>query len=266
MQPPGLKENEPVYLPRRMHVTGDIQVHEVAFAGEELWIVNTLFSALCTLDAEHSFVPRWHPPFVSSVGRADHCHLNGLAIDGGRPRFATALGESMAPAGWRETVRRGGVVIDVESGETVIRGLSLPHSPRVYEGRTYVLESGRGTLAVVDPAAGTAEAIAELPGFTRGLACAGPYAFVGLSAVRQSSTFGRTLLLDRVESPCCGLAVVDLRTGSIEATARFEGGAHEVFDVQVLPFRFPDLLDTSAALAGSTYLLPESSSLCGRGE
>lgn len=39
------------YLPRRIHVTGDIDVHEMAYdAADELWLVNTRFSCLCTLD------------------------------------------------------------------------------------------------------------------------------------------------------------------------------------------------------------------------
>src|ERR1044071_9941360 len=47
------------YLPRRIHVTGDIDIHELAWDGsDELWVVNTRFCCLCTLVAEHSFYPR----------------------------------------------------------------------------------------------------------------------------------------------------------------------------------------------------------------
>jgi len=73
------------FVPRSAHVTGDIAVHELAWAGEELWVVNTRFSCLCTLHPDYSFVPRWRPPFVTAFTADDRCHLNGLAIVEGRP-------------------------------------------------------------------------------------------------------------------------------------------------------------------------------------
>ena len=50
--------HDAVYLLRNVHITGHVDIHEMAFAGSECWYVNTLFSYLCTLDREHSFVPR----------------------------------------------------------------------------------------------------------------------------------------------------------------------------------------------------------------
>ena len=38
----------------------------MAWVGDELWMVNTLFSCLCTVDDRHSFVPRWRPSFISA--------------------------------------------------------------------------------------------------------------------------------------------------------------------------------------------------------
>ena len=86
------------YLARSSHFSGDIQCHEMAFCGGELWIVNTLFSCLCTLGQRYSFVPRWQPPFITGLAAEDRCHLNGLAIEDAEPRYVTALGETDAPA------------------------------------------------------------------------------------------------------------------------------------------------------------------------
>src|SRR5947207_1569830 len=71
LEPPG--RHDACYLPRAAHVTGDIRIHELAWAGAELWLVNTRFSCLCTLDREHSFVPRWRPPFISELTPEDRC-------------------------------------------------------------------------------------------------------------------------------------------------------------------------------------------------
>ena len=77
--------------------------------------------------------------------------------------------------------------MDVRSGEVICRGLSMPHSPRWHDGRLWLLESGTGQLVLVDLATGRRQTVAELPGFTRGLAMLGPYAFVGLSKIRPTS-------------------------------------------------------------------------------
>src|SRR5436190_5666769 len=85
-------QHDACFLPRSCHVTGDIGVHELAWVGEELWVVNTRFSCLCTLHPDSSFVPRWQPPFITALAAEDRCHLNGLAIVDGTPRYVTALG------------------------------------------------------------------------------------------------------------------------------------------------------------------------------
>src|SRR4051812_41470161 len=132
-------QHDACYVPRSCHVTGDVGVHELAWAGEELWLVNTRFSCLCTLHPDYSFVPRWRPPFVSALAAEDRCHLNGLAVADGRPRYVTALGETDTAGGWRANKPQGGCLMEVGSGEVVSRGLSMPHSPRWHDGRLWLL-------------------------------------------------------------------------------------------------------------------------------
>ena len=118
----------------------------------------------------------------------------------------------------------------------MIRGLAMPHSPRLHEGRVWLLDSGRGRLVVTDLAHGTVEAITELPGYTRGLAFFGPLAFVGLSKLRKkNSSIDGVPIANRRESLKCGVAVVDLASGRQVALLEFQTGIEEVFDVQVLP-------------------------------
>jgi uncharacterized protein (TIGR03032 family) len=143
-------KHDACYLPRTGHFTGDIRVHEVAWADEELWLVNTRFSSLCTRAPDSSFVPRWRPPFVSALSSDDRCHLNGLAVVDGRPRYVTCLGETDTPGGWRANKANGGRLLDVPSGACITHGLSMPHSPRWYGDKLWVLESGNGAIAAVD--------------------------------------------------------------------------------------------------------------------
>jgi uncharacterized protein (TIGR03032 family) len=245
------------YLPRSCHVTGDIGVHELAWVDNDLWVVNTRFSCLCTLHSDYSFVPRWRPPFVTALAAEDRCHLNGLALVDGRPRYVTALGESNTAQGWRANKPQGGCLLDVSTSEVIGRGLSMPHSPRWHDGRLWLLESGTGQLLLVDPTTGQRLSVAELPGFARGLAFAGPYAFVGLSKIRQSSALDGVPLAQRREQLKCGVAVVDLRSGQIIALLEFQTAVEEIFDVQLLlGVRFPEVIGFQQETIQHTFVVP----------
>jgi uncharacterized protein (TIGR03032 family) len=241
-------------LPLHVHVTGNIQVHELAYVEDELWAVSTRFSCLVTFDDDHSFVPRWRPPFISALAAEDRCHLNGFAAVEGRIAFASALGLTDSPGGWRDAKGTGGVVLDVPSGEVVLSGLSMPHSPRWYDGRLWVLESGKGALVAADPVTGQVETVVELPGFTRGLTFVGHYAFVGLSQVRES-VFRGLPILERQERKC-GVWIVDVRTGAVVGNLEFTGAVQEIFDVQVLPWRWPELGELDGELLGRSFVIP----------
>jgi uncharacterized protein (TIGR03032 family) len=258
LEPAG--KHDSCFLPRQILITGQIGIHDIAWVGDELWAVNTRFSCLCTLDKRWSFVPRWRPQFVSGLASEDRCHLNGLGLRDGKPKYVTALGETDAAAGWRENKARGGCLIDVESNEFISRGLSMPHSPRWYNNQLWILESGAGSLATVELATGKLNTVALVPGFTRGLDFFGPYAFIGLSQVRESAVFSGIPITERLplEERKCGVWVVDTRNGKTVAFLHFQEGVQEVFAVQILPgMRYPDVLTQEHAMVGNAILLPD---------
>jgi uncharacterized protein (TIGR03032 family) len=82
--------------------------------------------------------------------------------------------------GWRDHRRDSGIVIDVATGETVAGGLSMPHSPRLHDGRLYLLQAGTGEFGWIDLATGRFTALCFLPGFARGLAFLGNHAVIGV--------------------------------------------------------------------------------------
>ena len=237
-----------VYAPHVGWVTGDVDAHDVGFAsdGRPLF-VNTKFSCLATVSDGHSFRPIWTPPFISRLAPEDRCHLNGLALEDGRARYVTAVSRSDASDGWRDRRADGGIVIDVEENQIVVEGLSMPHSPRLYDGRLWLLNSGAGELGFVDPQSHRFEAIAFCPGYARGLAFVGRHAILGLSMPRENRTFSGlpldAALQARNTDPRCGLAIIDLETGDMTAWVRIEGLVRELYDVAVLPnVRRPSLI------------------------
>lgn len=224
------------FLTRSGQYTGDISIHDLAWGNQELWIVNTRFSCLCTLSNKYNFLPQWRPNFVSAIAPEDRCHLNGVAMVNNLPKYVTVLGRTDTPGGWRDHKASGGCILEVPSSRVITQGLSMPHSPRMYQNRLWALNSGHGEIVTVDIASGKQEKIVSLPGYTRGLALVGKYAFVGLSKIRETAIFGNLPIGDRFNELKCGVAVVDLQTRQMVSLLEFQAGVDEIFDLQISPF------------------------------
>jgi uncharacterized protein (TIGR03032 family) len=240
---PGTFANERfdrLFVPRNSQTTGAVDIHEIGIepSGRVIF-VNTSYSCLATLSPTHGFRPIWKPPFISKLAPEDRCHLNGLAMEDGRARYVSAVCRSDVISGWRDRRERGGLIIDLADDDRLLtEGLSMPHSPRVWNGQLYVLDSGRGYLCQVDRQSGEAERIAFLPGFLRGLSFVGNYAIATLSLPRDRSFAGLELddeLKTRDGEPWCGVQIVDLGTGDVVQWVRLTGGIRELFDVTVIP-------------------------------
>ena len=227
-----------VLVPRVAHTTGYVDAHElnVDRSGRPLF-VNTKYSCLATIDPDYSFRPVWKPPFISELVPEDRCHLNGLAMEDGVPRYVTAFDVTDSKSGWREGPRNRGVVIDVASGEIVADSLYMPHSPRLHDGALWVLESARGYLVRIDLSTGKKTEVAFCPGFVRGLSFHGGYAIVATSKARENSSelpLHEELRKHDAE-PWCAILVVDLKLGLISNFIRYDAEITELFDVAVMP-------------------------------
>ncbi|MDB4749972.1 TIGR03032 family protein [Rubripirellula sp.] len=260
--PPVTTQHDACFLPRVTHWTGDIQIHEMAWVGQgteaELWFVNTRFSCLCIRSGLYNFQPVWRPSFITDFIPGDCCHLNGLGLRQGVPRYVTALGETANARGWRENKKDGGILMDVESGDVITRGLSMPHSPRWYQDRLWVLESGHGGLGYIESETGKYVELIALPGFTRGLAFCGPLAFVGLSQVRETAVFGGVPIAEKqLDQRTCGVWVVNIETAKTVAFVKFEDAVQEIFAVEVVPHRFPELVNEQKDLLDGSFELPD---------
>jgi len=229
-----------LYVPKVGYTTGDLDIHDIAVeASGRVVFVNSNFSCLATLSERDSFRPLWRPPFVSKLAPEDRCHLNGLALENGKARYVTAVAATDVADGWRDRRRDGGCVVDVRSNQVIASGLSMPHSPRVYRDRLWLLNSGTGYVGSLNPADGTFQPLTFCPGYLRGLAFVGDYAIVGLSRPRHNKTFSGLPIDDMLATKGaiahCGLQVIDLRTGDVVHWVRLDGIVSELYDVAVLP-------------------------------
>ena len=180
-----------VLIARGGHITGNIDSHEVAIDSEGRPVfVNSAYSCLATLDPVHSFRPIWKPPFISEFVPEDRCHLNGLAMLNGKPKYVTAVAQTDKADGWHGKPLPKGVLIDVETDEVVTDNLSMPHSPRVVDGKVYALDSGRGFLVQIDPETGKVERSGLLPWMASRVWGKGNHPLVTVSKPRYGSFEG----------------------------------------------------------------------------
>jgi uncharacterized protein (TIGR03032 family) len=248
-----------VFVPQNIVYTGHLAVHDMAYGTapgyEGLWFINSAFSCLSVMDPNFSFVPKWRPSWISGLAFENRCHLNGLAMVDGAPRYVTSLSQADTPQGWRQDKGTTGLIVDITSNKVVASGLSMPHSPRWHKNKLYFLESGKGSLASVDHKTGEITTIATLPGFTRGLSFIGDYALVGLSQVRETA-FKDLPVTSTKQERNCGIWVVDTRSGKTVATLKFDGVIQELFEVTVVEnSSWPVFVDRIPQTA-SAFVLP----------
>lgn len=230
------------FMPRQSEFTGHLDLHDLSIDSQGRSVfVNTRYNCLATPDPRHSFAELWRPPFISALVDEDRCHLNGLAMEDGQPRYVTAVSRSDTIDGWRDRRADGGIVVDVNTNEIVCDNLSMPHSPRMHDGRLWVLNSGRGELGEVEfDTNGKGQFVPHVfcPGFARGLAIHGRYAFVGLSKPRYQRFEGLELdtrLAESDSEPWCGVQIIDLKTKSCVDWLRIDGAVAELYDLELLP-------------------------------
>jgi uncharacterized protein (TIGR03032 family) len=228
-----------MYVPRHTFTTGDCDIHDIAgnSKGRPIF-VNTLYSCLAIVSPRYSFEPIWKPGFISKLAPEDRCHLNGMAMVDDRPRYVTCVANSDVSDGWREHRADGGLVIDITTNDVVAGGLAMPHSPRFYNDRLWVHNSGKGEFGYVDMKAGKFEPIAFCPGYLRGMSFIGDYAVVGMSLARNNINFSGLPLDEALKShnaeARCGIQVIDLNNGNIVHGIRLGGAVQELYDVVTL--------------------------------
>jgi uncharacterized protein (TIGR03032 family) len=248
--------NDVTFVPRKSYVTGDILGHEIAWLGGKLVFINTRFSCLSAVSEHFSFKSVWQPRFVTDLVAEDRCHLNGMALNENGVQFVTALGETNSPEGWRDNKRDGGILLHVPTGEIVCRKLCMPHSPRIYANRLWLLDSGMGELQIVDPTNGVREPVCRLPGYLRGLTFFDRFAFVGLSKIRESNIFGGLPISEKIADLKCAVYVIDLGTGQPVGLIEFTKGIEELFDLTIIPnFTTPGIIGFEEDVVDGLYIM-----------
>ena len=248
-----------VFQPVASYHTGYLNHHDSILVENQYITVSSLFSCLGKVDGIHSFSPTWKPFFVTSLVPEDRCHLNGVAVEHNKPKYASSFCQSSQEHTWRTLPTNQGVIIDVETNNILAEGFIRPHSPRIYKGDLYLLNSAEGALVKVDRTTGNVVTLAVFPGFTRGLSFYEDYAFVGLSKLRE----GKNPLA--LEFPIyksdaklkSGIAVWQLSVNRLVGFIEYTTEITEVYDVAILEnYRRPMIFNTISDSYRKSFILP----------
>ena len=248
-----------LYMPRVTYHTGQLDIHDLNFGeNNTLYAVNTSFSCIVKIDDSYNFVPFWKPPFVDSIASEDRCHLNGMAMLNGKPKYVTAFNQGNTHQSWRENVTKTGILMDVETNEVILENLAMPHSPRIFNGQLYVLLSATGELIRVNIEERSYEVVVTLDGFVRGMDVYKDYLFIGLSKLRKnSSTFAK---LDFAEAANeAGIMIVHLPTAAIAGKITYQTSLDEIYDVHILGGKMrPNVLNTIRPDYKAGLMIPDA--------
>ncbi|MEA3354462.1 MAG: TIGR03032 family protein [Campylobacterota bacterium] len=244
-----IKQADSLYLHRASLTTGMINIHDIAWGDEGLWVVNSTFSCLSTLSPNNSFIARWKPEFISELVPEDRCHLNGMAMLEGRPKYVTTFNMEDSKDSWSQGRIDYGTLIDIDTNEILIEGMIMPHSPKVYKDDVYVCESGLGVVWRYNPKTKEKTEVVKLQGFTRGLYFYGGIMFVGLSQVRASEIKNPTPLSIEYDETYAGVWMINLETNEEIGHIKFDGDVDQIYDIAVIPgSTMPELLDVNSSL------------------
>lgn len=198
----------------------DLDVHDLLPMGDTLAVACTGINAVVQLDAAFAELARWSFP-----GDGDAWHINSLALYRGR-LVASAFGRFDSHRGYKDRTEGAGMVFDVATGETLIHGLSQPHSLVADGDRLWVCDSQVGALRIFE---GDREVASRaLGGYVRGVCLLGGEAFVGLSSPRgvaaEEGARAQVVVLDRA---------------SLDERARMQVPTAEIYGIVEAPRAMP---------------------------
>lgn len=247
-----------LWLPRITYYTGMVDMHDIGFGDDGIYAVNTSFSCICKLDGNYNFTPVWQPYFIKELIPGDLCHLNGMVILNGKPKYVTGLGSTTAPKAWKDTIVDGGILMDVEKNEIILNHLAMPHSPKMYKNEMYLLLSASGEFVKVDLGTKTYKTLKNFDGFCRGLSFVGDFAFIGFSKLRKnSSTFAKLSFSDKANFS--GIKIIHMPTNAEVGEIIYETSVDEIYEVMVLENMIrPNILNTHDEIHKYSLAIPTS--------
>jgi uncharacterized protein (TIGR03032 family) len=236
-----LLEDHPLISIRSRYYPGCLYLHDLALIGGALHATAVGQNAVVRLHDDGRYKRVWWPRCIERDGGAvfgqNQIQLNSIAAGTGlKTSYFTASADKLSsrrPGHKNFPVDMRGVIFSGATREPIARGLTRPHSARLFNGQVWVENSGYGELGIAEN--GGFEPVVRLRGWTRGLGFHEHVAFVGTSRVipcfRQYAPG-----LD-VEASICGVHAVDTKSGQILGSLVWPYG-NQIFAVDLVSSTF----------------------------
>lgn len=241
LSPPDRKTDAAVerpLVPLKIRVfPGCLYLHDLALIEGRLYANAVGQNAIVRLDTDSRHTRVWWPRCIERsaqpVFEQNHIQLNSIAPGQSLARSyfsaSTDRLSSRRPGHLNFPVDRRGVVFSGATREPVARGLTRPHSARLYHKRVWVDNSGYGEFGFLEEGGFTP--IVRLQGWTRGLCFVQGIAFVGTS--RVIPRFARYAPGLNCQTSVCGIHAIDIVSGCILGSLIWPNG-NQIFAIEWL--------------------------------
>ncbi len=160
-----------------------LDFHDVFFWQGKTYVVATETNSVLLLNENYEQLDAWRLP-----GENDALHLNSITLYEDR-LLASVFGRFQYQREYKKGSIERGEVIDIQTGETFIDGLSQPHSLTVMDDLLYICNSEERQVRVYHGSELLQQI--DVPGYTRGLEISGENIYVGISLTRNESPHKR---------------------------------------------------------------------------
>jgi hypothetical protein len=202
-----------------------VDIHSIVWRAGEIHAVSTGTDEVLRLRVPHGVVLDetvvWRPD--PSASRADHHHLNGLAL-ADTHLIVSGFGRKAGTL-WQSA--RDGFIYGTD-GQLLAANLEQPHSVTVVDGEILFCESRKTTVRNL-----SGDRIATVPGYARGIAAAGGSIYASCSIGRRSS---RSTGIESAGDPGephgkCAIARLDAKTFMVEQLVDLTEHGDEIYDL-----------------------------------
>jgi len=202
-----------------------LDLHDVFIEGDSIYVVVTENNEIIKYNKNFDIINKW-----KLLGDADSIHINSITIYNGR-LIASIFGRFKHHREYIKNTEGNGEVIDIETNETLIRGLSQPHSLKVENGFLYLCDSEKNELHIYKNM--TLKNKIILPGYARGIGIGSNYLYIGISLSRNSTRYTKGIT-------SANIAVINKATMKIECMIPIP--FREIYDVVIINNDNLDLL------------------------
>jgi uncharacterized protein (TIGR03032 family) len=230
-----------IWFPSRSKVyAGAMYFHDLNIIGKDLYVNSVGTNSVIKVDfndgSREGFF--WYPNCVTDKSgklksEANYLQLNSIGAGNTfeESYFSASCDgiKKYRPGHIKFKVDKEGVIFSGRTKEPIVRGLTRPHSVRIFNNEIWVNNSGYGEVGKVEN--GKFSPIIKLNGWTRGLTKFKNYLFVGTSRVLPKFGHYAPGIISKIQN--CGISIIEYNTGELLGSFEWSNG-NQIFGIETI--------------------------------